>query len=653
MYLSLHNVMESDDLVQLHAAIVPDDQPKLAVLIFENADQSLLDSLLAPVRNATPDPETQATRNREDQVRIFAKQLLTALQYMHHRSIVHLDLRPEAILLQDDHLRLADFGQSRHLLRGKATGEFQGTPEFVSPEIVNGTAVTLAADMWSTGALIFVLLAGVSPFLGDNDNETLQNVVNANYSLDIPELAEVSAEAKDFIQKLLLLDHTKRMSVDQALEHDWLADPALKDAKLLTDCLREFKYQHKWLERRVFVQQTPSEQLTQLLDTPHQTVAASQHSTPAAAQQAQPSRTPDPTDRSKSPEIVANNGKKAAEALSRSTLPKHIQEQILQQLQQPAPPPPFYDPRSMSPGQPNGHPPATPNGRAEDFAAGDPRRFPGGQPPRHHLRSPGAQLPPASPNQLQPQQRSPGAQRRRLEPQAKGETPSQTGRLSPRRPLEKNEQQEDVPIPPIELVRGTHRDIQLELATRNLSDISEECSIAGSQASLDDFQDEFRVSRKEGRRAKSRSVTPHADSESTTPLASPSLTVDSVDPIQQFFGEQEVPAIPELSDPSVPVGAPLFLEGLGFKPTIVSTSAPLLPAQTLSPGTPGSKSPVIHSPKSEHSMTAVIATKYGKQGRAPGMGDEAAPIEADGVRAGSTARRGRKCSPTGTPNSTS
>lgn len=78
-----------------------------------SADQSLLDSLLAPVRNGTPDPETKVGRNREDQVRIFAKQLLTALQYMHHRNIVHLDLRPEAILLQDDHLRLADFGQSR------------------------------------------------------------------------------------------------------------------------------------------------------------------------------------------------------------------------------------------------------------------------------------------------------------------------------------------------------------------------------------------------------------------------------------------------------------------------------------------------------------------------------------------------------------
>lgn len=53
---------------------------------------------------------------------------------------------------------------------------------------------------------------------------------------------------------------------------------------------------------------------------------------------------------------------------------------------------------------------------------------------------------------------------------------------------------------------------------------------------------------------KSRSTTPHADSESTTPLASPSLSVDSVDPIQQFFGDREIP--PELLDPSIP-GIPI------------------------------------------------------------------------------------------------
>lgn len=190
----------------------------LSPLRFSSADRSLFDTLLAPVVPTSDESDENGYgKNREDQVKIFVKQLLTALQYMHHRNIAHLDLRPEVVLLQvsqikistllqDEHLRLADFGQSRHLLRGKVSGDIKGSPEFVSPEVVMGKMVTLAADMWSSGVLTYVLLSGCSPFLGDNDSETLTNVVNGQYILDVPELGDVSSDAKDFLEKLLIVD---------------------------------------------------------------------------------------------------------------------------------------------------------------------------------------------------------------------------------------------------------------------------------------------------------------------------------------------------------------------------------------------------------------------------------------------------------------
>lgn len=70
-----------------------------------SANLSLLDSLI--VSPAAPE------KVGERQVRSFVRQLLAALKCMHDRKIAHLDIRPEVILLQDDHLRLADFGQSR------------------------------------------------------------------------------------------------------------------------------------------------------------------------------------------------------------------------------------------------------------------------------------------------------------------------------------------------------------------------------------------------------------------------------------------------------------------------------------------------------------------------------------------------------------
>ena len=122
---------------------------------------------------------------------------------MHHRNIAHLDLRPEVVLLQDDHLKLADFGQSRHLLAGKAHGEIHGSPEFVAPEVAKGELVTLAADMWSVGVLTYVLLTGLSPFLGDNDDETVANVIKGQPNFQVSELSAVSPEAKDFLKNLI------------------------------------------------------------------------------------------------------------------------------------------------------------------------------------------------------------------------------------------------------------------------------------------------------------------------------------------------------------------------------------------------------------------------------------------------------------------
>jgi len=92
------------------------------------------------------------------------------------------------------------------MLRGKISGDIKSTPEFVSPEVASGNKVTLAADMWSSGVLAYVLLAGVSPFLGDNDAETLENVVNGKYTLEIPELSTLSDQARDFLQRLIVVD---------------------------------------------------------------------------------------------------------------------------------------------------------------------------------------------------------------------------------------------------------------------------------------------------------------------------------------------------------------------------------------------------------------------------------------------------------------
>ncbi|KAI1702784.1 immunoglobulin domain-containing protein [Ditylenchus destructor] len=584
--ISMNNIFDSPKLASMHAAIA--DQG-LALVVYRNADKSLLESLVAPA--LTGDEEATGQR-REEQVRVFVKQLLTALQYMHQRNIVHLDLRPEAILLQDDHLRLADFGQSRHLLRGKASGNIKSTPEFVSPEVVQGKTVTLAADMWSAGALTFVLLAGVSPFLGDNDTETLDNVVNGRFSINIPELGELSAEAKDFVKRLLVLDPYKRMTVDDALKHDWISDPALADAKLSTDCLREFKYRHNWLERRVFVQQTPSDQITQFIEAPVSKVSSTEGGRPQATKaepmaiydylkikDAKPPAVPPP-------EQPVGRGPQIGGRISPS------------QTSQSAPQFPPWLLAHLPPGV-----------RPEDLMrwAQDPNRGP--LPPG---LLPGGPPPPS-------RSRSSSAERKRLQPQSKGETPSAV----PKKPQVQPIQQ--VPQLPIQLIRGERRQIEEEIANRILSDISEENSIAGSVNTMASADEMAEVQRQREELSKLLQAQQIPDDVSTTtagtttPLASPALTIESS--LNMDAGAQQFPfgSEHEHGSPSQPppLDIPLFLDDNAANAFLSDLD------NYPTPFSPGVKRSAL-SPSQEHAMNVVIATR-GKEG-------ETEPLDKEGTR---------------------
>jgi len=66
--------------------------------------------------------------------------------------------------------------------------------------------------MWSVGVIAYVLLSGLSPFLGENDQETYSNILACDYTTDEPEFEDISDEAKDFISRLLVIDCSLRLS---------------------------------------------------------------------------------------------------------------------------------------------------------------------------------------------------------------------------------------------------------------------------------------------------------------------------------------------------------------------------------------------------------------------------------------------------------
>uniref|UniRef100_A0A667YH73 Myosin light chain kinase 3 n=1 Tax=Myripristis murdjan TaxID=586833 RepID=A0A667YH73_9TELE len=138
---------------------------------------------------------------------IFTKQICEGVQYLHQQYILHLDLKPENILCVSstgNQIKIIDFGLARkYRPREKLKVNF-GTPEFLAPEVVNYDFVSFPTDMWSVGVITYMLLSGLSPFLGDNDAETMNNILHANWDFDSEAFENVSNEAKDFISRLLI-----------------------------------------------------------------------------------------------------------------------------------------------------------------------------------------------------------------------------------------------------------------------------------------------------------------------------------------------------------------------------------------------------------------------------------------------------------------
>jgi len=158
------------------------------------------------------------------------KQLIIALQYMADNNMAHRDLKPENIVYAEDSrdaaLLITDFGLAK-ALEDKAPGNLMftpcGTPCYVAPEVLaqKQRGYSIECDMWSIGVIGYVLLCGYLPF--DEDPPLLYDLIrNADYDMPSGEWGRISADGKDFVNRLLTSDPGDRLSPTQALNHTWL-----------------------------------------------------------------------------------------------------------------------------------------------------------------------------------------------------------------------------------------------------------------------------------------------------------------------------------------------------------------------------------------------------------------------------------------------
>ncbi|KAJ7311819.1 hypothetical protein JRQ81_006129 [Phrynocephalus forsythii] len=105
--------------------------------------------------------------------------------------------------------------------------------------------------MWSVGVITYMLISGLSPFLGETDVETMNYIVNCNWDFGAEAFEQISEEAKDFVSRLLIKEKCGRMSAANCLKHEWLTDLPAKAkksrARLKSQLLlQRYMAQRKW-----------------------------------------------------------------------------------------------------------------------------------------------------------------------------------------------------------------------------------------------------------------------------------------------------------------------------------------------------------------------------------------------------------------------
>jgi serine/threonine protein kinase/acetyl esterase/lipase len=167
--------------------------------------------------------------------RHITRQMFEGIDYLHDHDIIHRDLKPENILLrgksEPSEIVISDFGLSRFIPEdGHMLMTACGSPQYVAPEVLLGRGYDAAVDIWSGGVIAYCLLAGYTPFYGEDQPTLFQQILAMKVEFEPEYWGDVSDIARDFILRCLC-PREKRMTAKEALAHPYLADLPPIDGK--------------------------------------------------------------------------------------------------------------------------------------------------------------------------------------------------------------------------------------------------------------------------------------------------------------------------------------------------------------------------------------------------------------------------------------
>ena len=203
-------ILRHPNLVHLYSVIEKDD--KIYLIMEYNNGIELFDYIV------------KKKKLQEKEAFIFYQQIISGIEYLHKVKYIHRDIKPENILIKPDTKKLiiVDFGLSNKFNNPKKNlfKSACGSPSYAAPEMLNGEKYRgPPVDIWSSGVVLYAMLCGYLPFEDENNNndELYDKICKGKF--DIPN--HVSEKAKDLINKILVTDPDKRLTISQIKKHPW------------------------------------------------------------------------------------------------------------------------------------------------------------------------------------------------------------------------------------------------------------------------------------------------------------------------------------------------------------------------------------------------------------------------------------------------
>ncbi|CAH8853573.1 unnamed protein product [Trichobilharzia szidati] len=157
-------------------------------------------------------------------VQHFLQQLALALQYLKSKNIIHMDLKPQNILLtsfNNPTLKLADFGFAKCIEGTAHMNEVRGTLLYMAPEIYCEGVYHPSCDLWSVGIILYECLFGAPPY-GNANIQQLKEILVKDDPIEVPQTNEISKPCAALIRDLLKRKPSERLTHEQFFSHPFI-----------------------------------------------------------------------------------------------------------------------------------------------------------------------------------------------------------------------------------------------------------------------------------------------------------------------------------------------------------------------------------------------------------------------------------------------